>query len=103
MAETMTTTTGGNGKSTSGNLLDVQHLKMYFPVTRGIVFERKIADVKAVDDVSFYIKSGGTLGLVGESGCGKTTTGRAIVQLYRPTAGTVTFHDDETGQDVELT
>ncbi|MFN3975326.1 MAG: ABC transporter ATP-binding protein [Dehalococcoidia bacterium] len=75
-----------------GNILvDVQNLKMYFPVTRGIIFQRKIADIKAVDDVSFFIRRGETLGLVGESGCGKTTTGRCILQLYRPTSGAVFF------------
>ncbi len=79
----------------SDYLLEVSELKMYFPITKGIVIQRKVADVKAVDGVSFNIKRGETLGLVGESGCGKSTTGRAILQLYRPTAGSVTFdgHD----------
>ena len=72
-------------------LLDVRDLKMYFPVTQGIILQKKIADIKAVDGVSFHIKKGETLGLVGESGCGKTTTGRVILQLYRPTAGEVMF------------
>ncbi|MFN8557194.1 MAG: dipeptide ABC transporter ATP-binding protein [Dehalococcoidia bacterium] len=72
-------------------LVNVEGLKMYFPVTAGLIFQRKVADVKAVDGVSFAIKRGETLGLVGESGCGKSTTGRAILQLYRPTAGQVTF------------
>ncbi len=104
MAETMTNVnTNGKGNDAGRVLLNVEHLKMYFPVTRGIIFEKKIADVKAVDDVSFSIKQGETLGLVGESGCGKTTTGRAILQLYRPTAGKVTFYDDESGQSMELT
>jgi oligopeptide transport system ATP-binding protein len=74
-----------------GVLLEVKNLKMYFPVTSGILFQRKIADVKAVDDISFFIRRGETLGLVGESGCGKSTTGRAILQLYRPTSGEVLF------------
>lgn len=72
-------------------LLEVKNLKMYFPVTSGVVFQRKIADIKAVDDISFTIRKGETLGLVGESGCGKTTTGRCILQLYKPTAGQIVF------------
>ena len=72
-------------------LLEVRNLKMYFPVTSGIIFQRTIAEVKAVDDVTFTIKKGETLGLVGESGCGKTTTGRCILQLYKPTGGDIIF------------
>jgi len=72
-------------------LLEVNNLKKYFPVTEGIVFHRTIAQIKAVDDVTFDIKKGETLGLVGESGCGKTTTGRCILQLERPTAGDIVF------------
>jgi len=76
-------------------LLDVQNLKMYFPVTSGVFFQRKIADVKAVDGISFAIRQGETLGLVGESGCGKTTAGRCILMLHQPTAGEINFegHD----------
>lgn len=73
------------------NLVEIRNLKMYFPVTSGILFQRKVADIKAVDDVSFAIRRGETLGLVGESGCGKTTTGRCLLQLYRPTEGSVIF------------
>ena len=72
-------------------LLEVRNLKMYFPVTSGIIFQRTIAEVKAVDDVTFTIKKGETLGLVGESGCGKTTTGRCIFQLYKQTSGDIIF------------
>ncbi len=72
-------------------LLDVRDLKMYFPVTEGIVFHRTVAEVKAVDGISFQIHKGETLGLVGESGCGKTTTGRCILQLERPTSGEIIF------------
>lgn len=81
--------------SENGYLLEVKELKMYFPVTKGIIIQRHVADVKAVDGISFTIKRGETLGLVGESGCGKSTTGRAILQLYRPTAGSVLFGDQE--------
>ena len=83
----------------NNHLVDVENLKMYFPVTAG-VFRKKVADVKAVDDVSFYVRKGETLGLVGESGCGKTTTGRCILQLYNVTSGKVVFDGEElTGMD----
>jgi peptide/nickel transport system ATP-binding protein len=85
----------GNG---SGDVvLDVRNLRMYFPVTRGLL-RRKIADVKAIDDVSFTIRKGETLGLVGESGCGKTTVGRCTQRIYKPTAGQIFFE----GEDVAL-
>jgi len=76
-------------------LMHVKDLKMYFPITQGIVIQRHVGDIKAVDGVTFDIRRGETLGLVGESGCGKSTTGRAILQLYTPTAGEVEFegHD----------
>jgi oligopeptide transport system ATP-binding protein len=76
-------------------LLDVQGLKMYFPVTAGTFIQKKVADVRAVDDLQFQVTKGETLGLVGESGCGKSTTGRAVLQLYRPTAGSVNFGGTE--------
>ena len=75
-------------------IVEVQNLKMYFPITRGL-FRRKIADIKAIDDISFKIRKHETLGLVGESGCGKTTTGRAILRLIEPTAGSVKFEGQE--------
>ena len=100
----MTTQIPRTGAATNGNgaraqddiLLDIDNLKMYFPVTAGLIFQRKVADVKAVDGVTFNVQRGETLGLVGESGGGKSTTGRAILQLYRPTAGKVVFN----GQDL---
>lgn len=76
------------------NILDVKDLKMYFPVTRGLL-RKKIADVKAVDGVNFKLKRGETLGLVGESGCGKTTIGRCILRLYQPTAGQIFFDGED--------
>ena len=72
-------------------LVEVKNLKKYFPITRGIVIQRQVGAVMAVDDISFDVYQGETLGLVGESGCGKSTTGRTILQLYRPTAGEVRF------------
>jgi len=71
-------------------LLQVEDLKMHFPIYRGVV-QRQVGAVRAVDGVSFDVKRGETLGLVGESGCGKSTTGRTILQLYKPTAGNVHF------------
>ena len=76
-------------------LLEVNNLKMYFPVTSGMLFQRTVAHVKAVDDLSFTVRRGETLGLVGESGCGKTTTGRCILQLYKPTEGEVIFEGED--------
>ncbi|HWF19544.1 MAG TPA: dipeptide ABC transporter ATP-binding protein [Verrucomicrobiae bacterium] len=76
------------------NLLEVKNLKVHFPVKHGL-FSRVKAYVKAVDDVSFSIQPGETLGLVGESGCGKTTLGRAIVKLVEPTAGSILFEGED--------
>jgi len=76
--------------SQNDNMVEVKNLKMYFPITRGLM-RHKVADVKAIDDISFVIKKNETLGLVGESGCGKTTTGRCVLRLYQPTSGTINF------------
>src|SRR5919197_2667981 len=77
-------------------LLEVRGLRMHFPVTEGIITSRKVGEVKAVDGIDFTVRRGETLGLVGESGCGKTTTGRCILRLENPTAGEILFD----GQDV---
>ncbi|MBN1250329.1 MAG: ATP-binding cassette domain-containing protein [Anaerolineae bacterium] len=77
-------------------LLEVQDLKTHYPIRKGL-FRRVVGYVKAVDGVSFVLRKGDTLGLVGESGCGKTTTGRTIVRLLEPTAGTIQFNDPDMG------
>lgn len=76
-------------------LIQASGLKMYFPVTRGIIRMKKIGDVRAVDDVSFDIKKGETLGLVGESGSGKTTIGKCILRLFRATAGQILWNGED--------
>lgn len=92
-----------NETNNNGYLLKVDHLKQYFPVHDGF----KKMELKAVDDVSFAIKPGETLGLVGESGCGKTTVGRTLLRLYQPTAGRIEFDgnvlfDSEKKIDVDM-
>ncbi|MBI1295961.1 ATP-binding cassette domain-containing protein [bacterium] len=82
-------------------LLEVNNLKKWFPIKRGF-FSRTVGHVKAVDGVSFYVREGETLGLVGESGCGKTTTGRVIMRAYKPTGGEMWFADQNQGR-VNLT
>src|SRR5881275_3217340 len=79
----------------TNTLIDVRDLKMHFPVTRGIILQRVVGYVRAVDGISFSIERGQTLGLVGESGSGKTTIGRTIVRLYKPTAGQILFGDKD--------
>ena len=76
-------------------LLKVENLYKYFPIKKGVIFSRQTGAVHAVDGISFNIYNGETLGLVGESGCGKSTTGRTILQLYRPTSGSVFFEGDD--------
>jgi len=81
----------------NNHLIDVEKLVMYFSVTAGVL-RKKVADIKAVDDISFHIKKGETLGLVGESGCGKTTTGHCILQLHEVTSGKVFFEGTDLVQ-----
>jgi peptide/nickel transport system ATP-binding protein len=92
-----------NGNYNSNNqadnrrmLLEVEDLKMHFPIRRGF-FKRVVGHVKAVDGVTFSVKKGATFGLVGESGCGKSTTGRCIMRLLDPTGGKITYHDKSAG------
>ena len=90
-----TATPGAAAPKDNDILLEVQDLQMYFPVGSGFLSRKPTGYVKAVDGVSFTVKRGETLGLVGESGCGKTTTGRCILQLYKPTGGKVIFEGRE--------
>ena len=79
----------------NGNLVEVENLKVWFPIKSGVVLDRHVGDVRAVDDVSFEVRRGETLGLVGESGSGKTTVGRALLRLYKPTAGKIVFDGED--------
>ena len=97
MAVEETTTENGNGAAT---LLDVRGLVKYFPIKRGF-FRRTVGTVKAVDDISFDIREGETLSLVGESGCGKSTTARSIIRAYEPTAGEILFKTED-GDSIDL-
>ena len=88
-----------NNASQQENLLEVRNLKKYFQVRTGFV---KKTDLKAVDDVSFFIRKGETLGIVGESGCGKTTLGRTILRLEEPTSGEIIYNGDNIiGKDMK--
>ncbi len=84
---------------TAEKLLEVRNLKMHFPIQQGF-FRRVVGHVRAVDGISFFIREGETLGLVGESGCGKTTTGRCILRAYEPTAGQILFRSNGEMQDI---
>src|SRR5712691_9034821 len=90
----------------SKTILDIRDLKMHFPLTKGIVLQRVVGYVRAVDGVSFTIERGQTLGLVGESGSGKTTIGRTIIRLYKPTAGQILYENQDLatmqGEDLRL-
>src|SRR5207342_1081872 len=90
VAEAVQTATDNN------DLLVVEDVKKHFPITRGIIFQKEVASVKAVDGVSFTVKEGETLGVVGESGCGKSTMARCVMRLLDPTGGRILFR----GQDI---
>jgi oligopeptide transport system ATP-binding protein len=95
MSTTEPQTTAGESSQKGEPLLVVKNLKKYFPIKKGILFDRTVDYVKAVDDVSFEIYPGKTLGLVGESGSGKSTTGYCVLELLKPTAGSVRFLGEE--------
>ncbi len=97
----MTTAVAANGRRT---LVEVEELRMWFPIKSGVLLDRHVGDVKAVDGVSLSIRQGETLGLVGESGCGKSTVGRTMLRLYEPTGGRITFDgaDITTLSDADL-
>jgi peptide/nickel transport system ATP-binding protein len=81
-----------------GPLVQLENLKVYFPIKSGVVLDRHVGDIRAVDDISLTIRRGETLGLVGESGCGKSTVGRTILRLYKPTAGRILFEGRDISQ-----
>src|SRR5207248_1221235 len=94
MSDTGSLTSGGPTLAATpqaGPLLEVEHVALHFPVKQGLVIDRVVANVRAVDDVSFTLQEGETLGLVGESGCGKTTLARCLLRLLEPTSGTIKF------------
>src|SRR5919109_2050102 len=82
---------GGDAVSLDGSIVELDDLKVWFPIKSGIVLDRHVGDIKAVDGVSLTIRRGETVGLVGESGCGKSTVGRTILRLYKPTDGRIVF------------
>src|SRR5213596_31856 len=95
---------GGGGRlsaTANGTLVQTENLRVWFPIKSGIVLDQHVGDVRAVDDVTFVIRRGGTLGLVGEAGCDKSTVGRALLRLYTPTSGRIAFDGRETPRTFE--
>ena len=98
MSETVTRPSGGAPSPGGGEpLMEVRDLVKHFPLTSGIIFQRKVGAVQAVDGISFDVMRGETLGLVGESGCGKSTTARLLLRLMDPTSGSIRFEGREIG------
>jgi ABC-type oligopeptide transport system ATPase subunit len=87
---------GASPAPATDDIIQVEDLKVYFPIRSGI-FQTEVGTVKAVDGITFQVRRGETLGLVGESGCGKSTTGRALIRLREPTAGSVRFDGVDLG------
>src|SRR3954452_16531239 len=106
VTETTEVPSHGHTPSEDDLLIDVKDVKIYFAVTAGFLVQRKIAENKAVDGISFNVRRGETMGLVGEAGCGRSTPGRAILQLYRPTSGEILFNGTDLnklrGNDLRL-
>ncbi len=102
--EHTTTNANATANGAGSTLLEVRNLVKHFPITRGIIFQKQIGAVKAVDDISFEVKRGETLGIVGETGCGKSTTAKLLVRLLDPTSGQIIFdgHDVAAGGKDEL-
>ncbi len=95
MSATAESQPAGEPPAGQGDLLDVEHLRVLFPIKSGLIIDRKVGHVHAVDDVSFELREGETLGIVGESGCGKTTLIRTLVRLIEPTGGSIRFRGED--------
>ena len=82
-------------------ILEVKHLRKYYPITKGFL-RKKVGEIKAVDDVNFHLLPGETLGIVGESGCGKSTVARTVLRALEPTSGQILFNENDTFKDLAL-